>query len=242
MSKRVWLRSLAVLACLASSACANSPNDATADTDASPSRNPSLTPSSANTHAGEVESDTAQAGHTAVTVSDPAGDLVSASKEADWFEDATPAPRQAAGDIIGIRLRHTMTEILVRVRFSDLRPSSRGNPLPVMRIGTTITTDTGTDRDVELWIRGQDPTIPPITMASNGESFSCPHLEHTIDVDQGIATERIPRDCLGHPRWVRIGLDCLTFQADKTMTLDLALLDGYDSAHEDDLAPPIHEP
>jgi hypothetical protein len=111
-----------------------------------------------------------------------------------------------------------------------------------LRVGTTITTDTDIDRYVELWIRGQDPTIPPITMASNGEPVSCPHLKHTIDVDQGIATEQIPRGCLGHPRWVRIGLNCLTFQADKTMTLDLALLDGYDSAHEDDLAPPIHEP
>ena len=241
MSKRVWLRSLAVLACLASSACANSPNDATANPDASSSRNPSLTPSSANTHAGEVESDTGQAGHTAVTVSDPAGDLVSASEEADWFEDATPAPQQAAGDIIGIRLRHTETEILVRVRFADLRPRSRGNPLPVLRIGTTITTNTGIDRNVELWIRGHDPTIPPISMSSNGEPVSCP-LKHTIDVGQGIAMERIPRNCLGHPRWVRIGLNCLTFQADKTMTLDLALIDGYDSAHEDVLAPPIHEP
>ena len=242
MSKRVWSRSLAVLACLASSACANSPNDATANPDGSSSRNPSLTPSSANPHAGEAQSDTARAGSTAFTVSDPAGDLVSASEEADWFEDATPAPQQAAGDIIGIRLRHTATEIQVQVRFADLRPRSRGNPLPSLRVGTTVTTNTGIDRYVELWIRGHDPTIPPITMASNGEPVSCSLLKHSIDVDQGIATEQVPRSCLGHPRWVRVGLSCLTFQADKTMTLDLALLDGYDSAHEDDLSPPIHEP
>ena len=241
MGKRAWLRSLAVLACLASSACANSPNHATANPDASSSRNPSVTPSSANTHPGEVETDTGQAGPTAVTVSDPAGDLVSASEDADWFEDATPAPQQAGGDIIGIGLRHTATEILVRVRFADLRPRSRGKPYPISRVGTTITTDTGIDRNVELWIRNQDPTIPPITMSSNGEPVSCP-LKHTIDVDKGIATEGIPRDCLGHPQWVRIGLNCLTFEADNTMTLDLALLDGYDSAHEDDLSPPIHEP
>jgi len=189
-----------------------------------------------------VESDTGQAGQTAVTVSDPAGDLVSASVEADWFEDATPAPQQAAGDIIGIRLRHKATEILVRVRFADLHPRSQGSPFPILRIGTTVTTNTGIDRDVELWIRGQDPTIPPVTMSSNGEPVSCPLLKHTIDVDHGIATEQIPRSCLGQPRWVRVGLNCLTFQADKTMTLDLALIDGYDSAHEDDLAPPIHEP
>ena len=71
---------------------------------------------------------------------------------------------------------------------------------------------------------------------------SCPLLKHTIDVGQGIAMEQIPRSCLGHPRWVRVGLNCLTFQSDMTMTLDLALIDGYDSAHEDDLSPPIHEP
>jgi hypothetical protein len=188
-----------------------------------------------------VETDTGRAAPTAVTVSDPADDLVSASEDADWFEDATPAPQQAGGDIIGIGLRHTATEILVRVRFADLRPRAPGNPYPISRVGTTITTDTGIDRNVELWIRDQGPTIPAITMSSNGEPVSCP-LKHTIDVDRGIATEQIPRDCLGHPQWVRIGLNCLSFQADNTMTLDLALVDGYDSAHEDDLSPPIHEP
>lgn len=241
MGNRMWLRSLALLACLASSACANSPNHATAHPDASFSRNPRVTPSSATTHAGEVASDTGQAGPTAVTVSDPAGDLASASEDADWFEDATPAPQQAGGDIIGIGLRHTATEIVVRVRFADLRPRSRGKPYPISRVGTTITTDRGIDRNVELWIRDPDPTVPAIAMSSNGEPVSCP-LKHRIDVDHGIATERIPRDCLGHPEWVRIDVNCLTFQADNTMTLDLALFDGYDSAHEDDLSPPIHEP
>jgi hypothetical protein len=175
-------------------------------------------------------------------VSDQTGDLVSTSKDADWFEDATPAPQQSAGDIIGTRLRHTATDILVRVRFADLHPRSPGNSHPSLRVGTTITTNTGIDRTVELWIWNQDPTIPAIEMSSNAEPVSCPLLEHTIDVAQGIATEQIPRDCLGHPRWVRVGLNCLTFQADDTMTLDLALIDGYDPAHEDDLSPPIHEP
>jgi hypothetical protein len=45
------------------------------------------------------------------------------------------------------------------------------------------------------------------------------------------------------PQWVRVSINCLTRQADnKTMTLDVALTNGYNMAREDVLSRRIREP
>lgn len=231
MAKQTRWKAIAVCVLLACSGCAASPHSANANTSASP----------ATTHASGVESDSARAVPTALTISDPRGDLVSASKEADWFEEARPVPQQVWGDITGTRIRHTATEILIQVRFADLHPRSQGDPKPMFRLGTVVETNTGLDRDVELWIPDEDPNLPAIQMLSkDAERVAC-HLDHAINISHGIVTEHIPRMCLGNPQWVRVNVNCLAYPADdKTMTLDVASVDGYDPAREDVLTPPIY--
>ncbi len=222
---RFGCRASVVFALLACLGCAASPHESDPSSSTSPRR---------------VESHDAPTG-TTVTLSDPRRDVVKTSKEADWFEEARPAPNQAWGDIIATRIRHTTTQIVVKVRFATLRPRGPRSRNPLLRLGTTVTTNAGLTRDVEFWIPDPDPTLPAIQMMSNSQHYPC-HLGHAIDAGQGIATERIPRTCLGTPKFVRLTVNCLAFPDAKAMTLDLALLDGYDLAHEDALSPPVHAP
>lgn len=194
-----------------------------------------------NSSPSEVRSHSARTGPTTVAFTDPRGDVVKTSKEADWFEEARPAPRQTWGDIIGTRVRHTARQLVVQVRFVTLQPQTTRFRNPLLRLGTTVTTNTGLRRDVEFWIPDEDPTLPKIQMLSNSEPFAC-HLSHTVNADHGIATLRIPRTCLGTPKFVRVAVNCLAHPDDKAMSLDLALLDGYDLAREDTLSPAVHQP
>jgi hypothetical protein len=242
MAKRLWLKAFAVFALLACSACATGGPDAADRSIASASASQtgsSVSPSGMpGTDAGASESVSTAGANTAFAHSDPRGDLVGASKEDDWFDEATPAPRLAWGDIVGIDARHTSTALVVRVRFADLRQPSGGKPRRVLRIGITVKTS-HRKRDVELWV----PTGQVTMMSLNdGEDVAC-HIDHPIDVGQRIVTQRIPRSCLGNPQWVRVDVNCLAFQADgKTMTLDNALATGYDIAHEYNFSPPIYAP
>jgi hypothetical protein len=178
-----------------------------------------------------------------LSVSDPRGDLVSASKEEDWFDGATPAPKQEHGDITGIQVQHTATEIQVTLTFADLHRQSPGRFWPILRTGVTVRTDTGLTRDVELWIRNEDSTRPTMSMlSSTAEPVGCA-LEYSTDIDLGKVIESIPRECLEDPTWVRVSVNSLTFQADKlTMTLDEALVEGYAASREARFSPKLYAP
>jgi hypothetical protein len=232
MAKATGWMAFALCALLAGSGCATTSHQDTASTNSS----------SASTDATGVDSDRVRAGPRTLSFSDPRGDLVSASKEADWFEGARPVPEQEWGDIIGTRVQHSATEIRVRVRFVDLHPRAQGHRGPLFRLSATIKTNpTGIARDVELWSHAEGPALPATQMLLNGEPVSC-HLAHSIDLNQDIATMRVPRSCLGNPQRVFVSVSCLAYPDGKTMTLDLASVGGYDTAREDALSPPIQKP
>lgn len=167
---------------------------------------------------------------------------MSASKEADWFEGARPVPDQRWGDIIGTSVRHSAAEIRLRVRFADLHPRAEGHRGPLFRLSATIKTNpAGIARDVELWSHAEGPALPAMHMLVDGEPVSC-HLGHSINLDEDVATMRIPRSCLGGPQRVFVSVSCLAYPDGKTMTLDLASVEGYDAAREDALSPPVENP
>ena len=243
MANRRGLETFAVCALLVGSACSTSARDAADNPTVSASVRAGAMSASPTTVAGASNGDIAPAAHTAFAHSDARGDLIEASKEDDWFDEGTPAPQRARGDIVGVRVQYTTTELVVHVRFADLRPPTGGKTRPILRMGTTVRTDSGLKRDVELWIPRSAPTIPTIGMLSRASQVIRCHLGHAIDVDRGIVTERIPRTCLKDPQWVRVSVNCLTWQADnKTMTLDVALTNGYNAAREDVLSRRIREP
>lgn len=232
MAKATGWRAFAVCASLACSGCASTPDERSAETSAS-------TPTS---DAGGVASDSARARPVSLTFSDPQGDVMSTSKEADWFEDARPVPRQAWGDIVGTSIQHTDAEVLVRVRFADPASRPRGNGHASFRLTAAIRTNpTGIERYVELWFEEEDPSLSAMRMLADGEGVSC-HLGHSMNLSRGIATMRIPRPCLGDPQRVFVGVSCLAYPDERAMTLDLASVEGYDAAREDDLSRPVPKP
>ena len=238
MVKHSGLKAFAVWIILGCAACANGNGDAPASFGSSTSSKVGAGSSAPHPIEGSTagESESSSAGPTAFGLADRRGDVVSTSKEADWFADATPVPRQAQGDIVGIRVLHTATEIQLRVRFAYLPPQFLG------RLDSTVTTDTALHRTVELWVGSDDPTTAAISMrSSDAESVAC-RMGYSIDNAKGLVTEHIPRECLSNPQWVRVGIDCVAFPADgTTMTLDDALRNGYDANGEDHLSPSIYE-
>jgi hypothetical protein len=53
----------------------------------------------------------------------------------------------------------------------------------------------------------------------NGEfgKINCPKLVHNIDYETDQVTIWVPRNCIGRPEWVKVGLDNMTFRADNIL-------------------------
>jgi hypothetical protein len=111
----------------------------------------------------------------------------------------TPAPTQVDGDIVYSRVAHARRAIWIQVRYRDLQMAGNGN-FHVVAIKTRWRLRTiEVDAFPGHW-EGRESMTDAL-----GQAVACA-VTHRIDYDRNRLVLRVPRSCLGKPRWVQVGI------------------------------------
>lgn len=134
-----------------------------------------------------------------------------------------PAPRQRRGDIRATTIRHNHRRVVVRVKLAALRRRGDGSALSMR-----LRTDERRWRAVRLTVgRGQENGWRGTVYVArrNGRPVDCP-TAHDVSYPRNVMVVRIPRSCLGAPRWVQATV--ISMYASRGATTFF-----YDNAHHD---------
>jgi hypothetical protein len=106
----------------------------------------------------------------------------------------TPDP-----DVRETKLAHLTDRVTIRLTFADLRRDKHNR----RTYGRIITPDqTFGFRSVVNAAHG----TATVALRRNGKVVACPHLKQTVRYVADTLTLRVPRPCLGGPRWVQVGV------------------------------------
>ena len=127
---------------------------------------------------------------------DPTGDVARSPVGSNLY---APDPAQAAGDIVATRVVHARLAIWIQIRFRELADRGNGN-FHLIGIRTPWRS-----RTIELdALPGHWEGTSSMTDAQ-GRVVACA-VTHRISYDLNRVMLRVPRSCLGTPRWVRVGI------------------------------------
>lgn len=127
---------------------------------------------------------------------DPAGDVARSPVGSNAY---APDPAQVAGDIVATRVVHARLAIWIQIRFRELVDHGNGN-FHLIGIKTPWRA-----RTIELdALPGHWEGTATMTDA-HGRAVACA-ITHRISYDRNRVMLRVPRVCLGAPRWVRVGI------------------------------------
>jgi hypothetical protein len=155
------------------------------------------------------------------TVSDPRGDV---KKTASGDGPMVAAPNREHGDIRSTTVRHGVGGIWVRMRFNEL-----GRIDDLFNASVRVRTNTGLYRGVAVMAGSQqffgDSRWRGGTLVErrDGRPVDSCTAAHRIDYDTNVIMLRIPRTCLGSPRWVRANA---VFSAFRYGNNAMAFIDG----------------
>lgn len=127
---------------------------------------------------------------------DPAGDVARSAVGSNLY---APDPAQVSGDIVATRVVHARLALWIQIRFRDLVDRGNGN-FHLIGIKTPWRS-----RTIELdALPGHWEGTSTMTDA-HGRVVACA-VTHRISYDRNRVMLRVPRICLGAPRWVRVGI------------------------------------
>lgn len=132
---------------------------------------------------------------------DPVGDVVTV--EYNPFSTA-PAPTQTEGDIIASTVRHKARKVHLAMRFQELTAGGQGR---AFYFG--IRTPSGTRYVTVAAYPGHWGGKAQMFRA-NGKKVHC-NVGRKVDYTRNTATIHVPRSCLGHPRWVKGGMQAASY-------------------------------
>jgi hypothetical protein len=141
-------------------------------------------------------------------------------KDTETGPDAEPANTDT--DITRFRANHKVRRVVLETTLRDITADS-GAMVYQIRTGTRVyeaVQRLGTDR-------GMAPAFRLYRIS--GKRVRCSGVERSVDRTTEQAVVRIPRSCLGHPRWVRVGAIAFNFTETRTAFswfMDDALKDG----------------
>lgn len=123
-------------------------------------------------------------------------------------EASTPAPSHRRGDILRTSVRHGARQVVVRTRFAAL--DRQGRRLLVL---TRLRTDAGVVRSFVLVAGAREANgwRGVVTRRDARTEYRC-GVRHRIDYAADVAVVRIPRRCLGGPRWVQMTMGVVSFE------------------------------
>src|SRR4051794_1372583 len=152
------------------------------------------------------------------THGDAAGDVVSFTGGATT---ATPQPDRANGDVVASMVKHNRKLVIARMTYRDLANSDgfNGHLFAIktnkMRRDVTVVSAAGIGPQV-------------VVTKPNGKKVSC-RGRPTLDYTRHTVTVKVPRSCLGKPKWVKVGMASVFMtglSATDTQYVDDAQLSG----------------
>jgi len=108
----------------------------------------------------------------------------------------TLQPRRVDPDVVRTRVAHRDHAIVIGLRFANLRRHQ------VRSLNVDFETDDRNRYSVSLgWRRNGSTTV---FIEHLPDVVDCPKLQQHVNVRRDLIRVRIPRGCLGAPRWVRV--------------------------------------
>jgi hypothetical protein len=117
---------------------------------------------------------------------------------ADDGGDPVPAPRRRDPDVRRASLAHHNHAMVLRLRFRDILPEKR------RWLGAFI--ETPGDESYSVTVRWRRSGTFTVSIEHSPDVVWCPLLAAAVDTDRDVVRLRIPRRCLGSPRWMRVGI------------------------------------
>jgi hypothetical protein len=132
---------------------------------------------------------------TAVVLHDGSGDVWAIDLTGEDASDPTRADFPAA-DVTRAFVTHATSAVRIRMRFADLR-----------RVAVQFyQVQIGTPKNAYFIAVTSAPGARRGRHTFDGGRGTCRRMTHRIDYANNIVSMRIPRSCLGRPRWVVVGL------------------------------------
>ena len=117
------------------------------------------------------------------------------------FIPHTPRPTSTNGDIRHVAVSHGPESLVIKAKYVDLNEVEAMTPIRAL-----VETSIGIQGDISISWHGASREALAIIVIGNG-SAECNAASATVDFEANTATVRVPRSCLGLPRWVRVYLE-----------------------------------
>jgi len=128
-------------------------------------------------------------------------------------------PGQLDPDVVRTLLAHRAQAVVIRLRFRDLTPHKQ-------RWLMTVVKTPRDDFSITIRWRRNGSSVVAIEHDSP-DAGVCPNMVRRVNVARNVILVRIPRACLGSPRWVRVGMHIQRFVPSTfTFLADDPLRDG----------------
>ena len=134
--------------------------------------------------------------------------LLAAPASAERVSLDDPADTTASlSDIRNVTVRHTDHRVYVKVRFTDLQPTSEGGPSSAAIFYDTRRARRGPEKRLATGLQsGTDYQLVRMRRwRAVGDASSCAHRLR-LDFDRNVLTSWVARRCLGNPDTVRVGV------------------------------------
>lgn len=129
-----------------------------------------------------------------------------------------PAPERTEGDIVSSQVQHKARAVVLTMRYQELTAGQSAVHWYGIRTGklTRIVLMQADSSHVGGRVRLFKPSGKPVRC----------HVGHSIDYTTNTATVRVPRSCLGKPRWVKVAMQAGAPTPDGKVYVDDARSNG----------------
>jgi hypothetical protein len=110
----------------------------------------------------------------------------------------TPAPDRAEGDIVATQVQHKARTVVLTMRFQELTAGQTALHWYGIKTGKMT-------RIVLMQSDASHPNGVARLFKPDNKAVRC-RIGHTIDYTANTATVKVPRSCLGKPRWVKVAM------------------------------------
>jgi hypothetical protein len=114
-------------------------------------------------------------------------------------------PTATNGDIVRVVAVHASRKVLVATKYSNLATSTE-DTMQLVR----IVTNTGLQRFAVIHTPANSNNATVFLARPNGDPVKCRYIGAARDTTANVMELKVPRSCLGRPRWVKVGVGHLT--------------------------------
>ncbi|WP_408895993.1 hypothetical protein ACJ5H2_13870 [Nocardioides sp. R1-1] len=152
------------------------------------------------------------------THTDATGDVLDLTLSDHDVVGAAPAPDRAEGDVHTVVVKHTRGKVKVRTAMRAL-PAARG----WVTVGHIVTPHGRYEARAIFLVEG-GRSLFLVRKPGRKESLArCSGLRGVFDRTGGTVSLRVPRSCLGNPRWVRVNVSVYDWNGDFSTYADDAM-------------------